>query len=164
VVRPAVAAQQKAPGLDVTGGPYHVADALEAEHGVEEKEGHHVDVVGGVGGAGGDKRGHGTGLGDALLQYLAIGGLLVVKQGAAVHRFVVLAHVGVDADFAEQALHAKGARFVGHDGNDIAPDFIVRQQLGQEGHHGHGGGHLTIARAVDKFGVQGFGRRSEDGH
>jgi hypothetical protein len=72
--------------------------------------------------------------------------------------------MGVDADFAEQALHAEGAGLVGHDGNDIAPDFLVRQQLGHR---------WTMAMVVatsrspepfDKFGVQGFGRRSEDGH
>jgi hypothetical protein len=45
VVRPAVAPSRKTPGLDVAGGPDQVADALEAEHGVEEEEGDHVDAV-----------------------------------------------------------------------------------------------------------------------
>jgi hypothetical protein len=41
------------------------------------------------------------------------------------------------------ALHAERAGLVGHDGHDALADLLVAQQLGQDPHEGHGGGHLA---------------------
>ncbi len=114
------AADQEAAAAHVAGGPDQIADALEAEHRVEDEERDRVDAVGGVGGAGGDERAHRAGLGDALLEDLAVLGLLVVQQRLGVDRLVELAGVGVDPDLAEERLHAEGARLVGDDGHDRA--------------------------------------------
>ena len=73
-------AEQKALGLDVARQPHLVADALEAEHGIVNIERDHVNRVAGVGGAGGDERGHRTGLGYSFLQYLPVLGLFVIEQ------------------------------------------------------------------------------------
>jgi len=45
---PISGAEQKALGLDVTGEPHEVTDALEAEHRIIDVEGNHVDAVGGI--------------------------------------------------------------------------------------------------------------------
>ncbi len=47
---------EKTFGLHVTRRPDQVTDALEAEHGIKDKEGHHLDTVVGVGRAGSDPR------------------------------------------------------------------------------------------------------------
>ena len=48
-----------------------------------------------------------------------------------------LAGVRVDADLAEQRLHAEGARLVGHDRHDQLADLLVAQQLRQQPHEHH---------------------------
>ena len=100
---PGSGAQQKTARLGIARGPDQIADALEAEHGIEEEKRNHVDAEGGVGRAGGDEGRHRTGLGDAFFENLSVFGLLVVKQAFLVHRFVVLPDVRVDADLAKQA-------------------------------------------------------------
>src|SRR5690606_31545100 len=59
---PGGTADQKAAGTAVAGGPGQVADALEAEHRVEDVERQHRLVVGAVGGGRGNPAGHGAGL------------------------------------------------------------------------------------------------------
>ncbi len=46
-------------------------------------------------------------------------------------RLVELALAGVDAELAEQALHAEGARFVGDDGHDALAELGMFEQQGQ---------------------------------
>ena len=43
----------------------------------------------------------------------------------------------MDADLAEQAVHAEGARLVGHDGHDARADGRILEQLRQHAHEGH---------------------------
>ena len=50
---------------------------------------------------------------------------------------------------AEQALHAEGARLVGHDRHHVAPDPLVPAERHQHAHEGHGGGDLALPRAVE---------------
>ena len=112
-------ADQEAAGLGVAGGVGEVADALESEHGVEDEEGDHGHFEGGVGHAAGDEGGHGAGLGDAFFEHLAVAGFFVEEQAVGIDGLVELAGGGVDAELAEHAFHAEGARLVGHDGNDV---------------------------------------------
>ena len=145
---PGGAAQEKPLGAHVPGRPDQVADALEAEHRVEDVERNDVDAVGGVGGTGGDEAGERARLGDALFQHLAVGGLAVVEQVRAVHRLVQLAQAAVDAHLAEQRLHAEGARLVRHDRAPAAcrTPCPSAASLRQDAHEHHGGGHLAPVR------------------
>ena len=68
---------------------------------------------------------------DALLEKLAVLGLLVVHESAGVHRLVELPGVGVDTDLAEKGLGAEGARLVRDDGHDELAQLRVLEQLGQ---------------------------------
>ena len=87
---PGSAAEQEALAHHVAAGPDHVADPLKAEDGIEDVERNHRQAVVGVGRAGGEERGHGAGLADALLENLAVLGLLVGGDGAEIHRLVAL--------------------------------------------------------------------------
>ena len=78
--------------------------------------------------AGGDERGHRAGLVDPFFQDLPVDRLAVVEHVVGIDRLVKLAGVGVDAELAEEGLHAEGAGFVGHDGHDVAADVLVAQQ------------------------------------
>ena len=60
-------AKDEAACANIARQPAQVADALEAEHRVEDEEGHHRHVVRAVRGAGDDPTGHRTGLVDAFL-------------------------------------------------------------------------------------------------
>ena len=154
---------QKPPAAHVPGQPDQIADALEAEHGVVRKEGNGVDAVGGIGGAGGDERGHGAGLGDALLDDLAVPGFLVEGQGVPVDRFVELTHVGVDAKGPEQGVQAEGAGFVRDDGHDELANLRVPEQLGQDPAEGHGGGDSALFGTLVELGEEILGQRVERG-
>ena len=112
------------------------------------KNGIVLHAVGGVGGAGGDERRHRPGLGDAFFENLAVGRLLVVEQRVHVDRLVELAGVRVDADLAEERLHAEGARFVGHDRHDQLADLLVAQQLRQQPHEHHRRRGLAVLGAL----------------
>ncbi len=131
------AAEHEAPRAHVAGGPDQVADALEAEHRVVDEERDRVDAVRRVRGAGRDERRHRAGLGDALLEDLAVLRFLVVEQLVAVDRVVELPHRRVDAHLAEERLHAEGARLVGDDRHHHLADLLVAQQLGQHPHERH---------------------------
>jgi hypothetical protein len=85
------AAHQEALAARIGEGPDHVADALEAEHGVVHVEGNHGDAVVGVGGAGGGEAGHGAGFGDAFFEDLAVLLFAVAEQHVGVVRRVLLA-------------------------------------------------------------------------
>ena len=115
---PGSSTQEKASNAHICGGPNEVGDALESEHGVENKKRNGVDSVSGVSGAGGDKRRHGARLGDSFFQNLAVFGFFVVEQSLHVHRLVALADTGINSDGAEERLHSEGASFVRHDGDD----------------------------------------------
>jgi len=140
---PAGAAQQEAARLHVTGRPGQVADALEAEHRVVDVERHHDAVVGRIRGRRGDPAAHAAGLVDAFLQDLAGHVLPVVHDLVLVDRGVLLPFGVVDADLAEQALHAEGARLVDQDGHHARAQRLVAQQLRQETHIGLRGADLA---------------------
>jgi hypothetical protein len=72
-----------------------------------------------------------------FLENLAVGRFLVIEQRIHVDRLVGLADVRVDADGAEQRLHAEGARFVGDDRDDQPPELLVAQHLRQQPHEHH---------------------------
>ena len=98
-----------------------------------------------VRGASGEERGHGAGLADAFLEYLAVFGLVVRRDGPGIHRPVALPFRRKDAGAGKETVHAEGARLVRHDGHDVAADALVPEQPLQHPHHRHGGGHFALA-------------------
>ncbi len=62
-----------------------------------------------VGGRCRNPRGHGTGFGDSLLQYLTLNIFAVIHQLICVFGKIQLPFRCVDAQLAEHALHAEGA-------------------------------------------------------
>ncbi len=125
-------ADHEAARADVACGPDQITDALHPEHGVEDEEGNGVDAVGGVRGAGRNEGAHGAGLGDALLEELAVLGLLVVHERSGVDGFIELAGVRVDPDLPEERLGPEGARFVGDDGHDELADLGIFEEFGEQ--------------------------------
>ena len=117
--------------------PDEVADTLEPEHRIEGVEGHHRHATGGVGGAGGDEAGHRAGLGDALLEDLALRRLGVRQQQVVVDRLVLLALRGVDVQLAEQRVHAERAGLVGDDRHDARADVLVAGEAAQQAGERH---------------------------
>ena len=103
--------------------------------------------------AGGDERRHRAGLGDPFLQDLPVVRLAVVEHGVGIDRLVELAGVRIDAELAEERLHAEGAGLVGHDRHDVAADVLVAQQPGQQPHEGHRGRDLAALAAGEELGV-----------
>ena len=95
------AADEKSAAAHVGRGPDQVADALETEHRVINKEGNRVDPVIGIRRARRDERAHRSRLGDAFLENLPVLGFFVVEQRVHVDRFVVLADAGIDSHLAE---------------------------------------------------------------
>ena len=144
----------------VGGGPDQVADALEAEHRVVNKERDRVDPVIGVGSAGGDERAHRAGFGDAFFENLPVLRFLVIKERVHVDGFVELADAGIDSHLAEQRFHAEGAGFVGNDGHDELADFRIAQQLRQQAHEDHGGRDFAAVGAFVEFLEVRFRNRS----
>jgi hypothetical protein len=131
VVRPG-AAQQEAARLHVARRPGQVADALEAEHRVVDVERHHDAVVRRCTTWPRRSSCHAAGFVDAFLQDLAVHRLAVVHHLVLVDRRVLLPLGVVDADLAEQAFHAEGARLVHQDGHHARAQRLVAQQLRQE--------------------------------
>ena len=107
-------------------------------------------AVVGVAGARRDPRRDRARLADALLEDLALAVLAVVHHLVVIDRLVELALRGVDAELAEQALHAEGARLVRHDRHDARAELRVAQQRGQDAHERHRGRDLAIARALEQ--------------
>src|SRR5205823_6061642 len=58
----------------------------------------------------------------------------------------------IDADLAEQSLHAEGARLVRHDRHDVATDVLVLEQDGERPHERHGGRDLALAGPLEERG------------
>ena len=138
-------ADQEAARTLVGGGPDEVAHALEAEHRVVDVERQHRQAVRAVAGGRRRPRRQRAGLADAFLQDLAVARLAVAHQAGGVLGLVALAFGGVDADLAEQARHAEGARLVGDDGHDARPEFRQLEQVRQQPHEGHRGAHFLAA-------------------
>ena len=83
-------AEQEASGARIGGLPDEIADALEAEHRIEDVEGHHGYAASGVTGAGSDEARHASRLGDAFFENLPFGRFVVTEQERVVDRFVLL--------------------------------------------------------------------------
>ena len=156
------AAEQEAARLHVAGRPGQVADALEAEHRVVDVERHHDAVVRRVRRRRGDPAAHAAGLVDAFLQDLA--GLVfpVVHDLVLVDRRVLLALGVVDADLAEQAFHAEGARLVDQDRHHARAQRLVAQQLRQEAHVGLRGADLAAFGGGLEHRLEGLERRHRE--
>ena len=140
-------AEQEAPGAGIGGLPDEVADTLEPEHRIERVERHDRHAAGGVGRAGSDEAGRRPGLGDALLEDLAVGGFGVAEQHLVIDRLVLLALRGVDLQLAEQRVHAERACFVGDDRHDAVAELLVAGQAAQQAGEAHRGADGLSARA-----------------
>ena len=81
-----------------------------------------------------------------------------------VFRLVELADGGVDAELAEHALHAEGARLIRHDGHHALADGAVSGEGRKQPHERHRRGHAALASALELTG-EGFvaGRRELGG-
>ena len=122
---PRRAAEQESTRAHVARRPRQIADALKAEHGVENiKRHHHLAVVGVRRGRSNPRR-HRAGFVDALLQHLPGFVFLVEHQLIGVLRRVKLAHARINAKLAEHAFHTEGARFIRHDRHHELADFFV---------------------------------------
>ena len=132
--------------------PDLIAHPLETEHRVVDVEGDGRHAVGDIGRAGGDEVGHRAGFVDAFFQKLTV--LLfdvgrvgvVLGLGAGI---VELASGAVDAHLTEEPLHAEGARFIGHDGNDEFADVLVAEQRAEQQHVSLGRGRRGQSRRLD---------------
>ena len=134
--------------------PDRVARALEAEHRVEDVERDHVLAVRGVRRPGRGRRRHRARLGDALVEHLALRGLLVGEQHLAVDRLVLLAARVVDLGAREHRVHAERAVLVGRDRDEAVADLRVLHPVAQQADDGHRGGELVLARALLELGVE----------
>ena len=155
-------AHQEAFAPAVGEGPDEVGDALEAEHRVVGEEWNHRRAVVGVGRAGGGERAHGAGFGDALFENLTVYHLLVEQEDVGIVRGVKLTHGGVNTHLTEKRLHAKGSRFVGHDGNDVFAERRILNQGGEDTDERHRGGNRAGSGAGERFFEQ-FESRSGKG-
>src|SRR3546814_14350765 len=70
--------------------PAQIADALEAEHRIEDEEWQQRLAVGGVAGSGGDARRHRPGVGDAVFENLALDLFTVDCESVGFFLFVLL--------------------------------------------------------------------------
>ena len=125
--------------------PDRVAGALEPEHRVEDVERDHVLAVRGVRRARGGRRGHRAGLGDALVEHLALRRLLVGEQHIAVDRLVLLPGRVVDLRAREHRVHAEGAVLVRRDRHEALADLGVLHPVLEQPDDGHGGGDRVLA-------------------
>src|SRR3954451_12591590 len=107
--------------------------------GIIDVEGDHRRVRRAVGRRRRDPGGHGPGLVQALLQDLPALVLLVEHELVGVLRPVELAHLAEDAELAEHALHAEGARLVGHDRHHAPADLLVAQERVEDADERHRG-------------------------
>ena len=143
--------QHEAAAARISECPRQIPGALEAEHRIEDVEGDGGSGVGGVGGACGSERGHGAGLGDAFFQDLTVLRLAIAEHEIGIHGLVLLTEWGVDLDFFEQPVHAKGAGFVGDDGHhQLTDDRVAQQRADHAGEH-HGGGHGHTATTTGEL-------------
>src|SRR5207244_1251086 len=88
----------------------------------------------------------------ALLEDLALLVLAVEHHLVLVDRLVLLTLGGIDAELAEHAFHAEGARLVRHDRHDVSSDLLVADQRGERAHERHRGRDLAaLARALEQL-------------
>ena len=125
-------AEQEAAAALVAERPDHVADALEAEHRIEDVERDHRLAPRRVRGGGRGERRHRARLGDPLFEELAVGGLAVREHQARVDRLVLLAERRVDLELGEQRVETERARLVGNDRHDARPELGLLQQHAQQ--------------------------------
>ena len=152
-------AQQEAAAACVAEGPELVADALEAEHRVEDVERDHRLGVRGVARAGGLEGGRRAGLGDALLEHLAVLRLAIAEHEVRVDRLVELPMRRVDAGLLEERLHAERACLVGHDRHHPLAERLVAHQVAQQLGEGHGGRGFLRPGAGHELVVDGVARQ-----
>src|SRR5690554_2819696 len=131
-------ADQEAAGLHVARRPGQIANALEAEHGVEHVERNQREAVGTVRSRRGHPGGHGTRFVDAFLQDLAFLVLPVVHDLVTILRHVLLAFRRVDTQLTEHAFHTESTGFVEHDRYNALADALVFDQGAQNPDKGHG--------------------------
>jgi hypothetical protein len=148
-------ADQEAARALVGGRPDEIAHALETEDRVVNVERQHRLSVRGIGRRRGDPGRHGAGLGDAFLEQLAIAGLAVIQHRAGILGLVQLPHGRIDADLTEQVGHAEGARLVGHDRHHARPQGLVLEQVAEQAHGRHRGGHLLAVGLGGELPVAG---------
>ncbi len=141
-------AQQEATRAHIGGLPGRVADALEAEHRIENVERQHRHVVGAVARRRGHPTSEATSLGDAFLQHLAGDIFAVEHQLVGVDRLVLLAEWRIDANLAEQTFHTEGSRLVADDRHRARADRLVAQNHVQRLHEDHRGADLAVAAAL----------------
>ena len=132
----------------VHGLPEGITRALEAKHRVEDVDGDHRLAVGGVGRPRGDEGSDRAGLIDALVQDLAVLGLLVVEHQLAIDGDVLLPCGVVDLRRREERIHAERARLVGDDRHEARADALIAHEVLEESHEGHGRGDRLLARAT----------------
>src|SRR5262245_42775983 len=104
--------EQKAACSRIRCSPDQITDALKTENGIVKVERQSGCSMVRVRRAGGDPGGEGSGFCDSFLKDLSISRLFVVEKAGVVFRFIQLAAVGVDPDFAEERFHAKSACFI----------------------------------------------------
>ena len=151
---PGGAAQQETACLAVTGGPPEIPGALEAEHGVVDKERNQGEIVDAVAGGRGDPGSHGAGFVDAFLEDLSFLVLAVVHHLAGIFRLVLLALGRVDTQLSEHAFHTEGSCFVGYDRHHPLAQGLVLDQSVEHAHERHGGGNFPVASAFQKVGEE----------
>ena len=147
---PRRAAEQKAARAHVARRPREVADALEAEHRVEDVERNHRHAVRRVRRRGGDPVAYAAGLIDAFLQDLPVLRLLVEHQLILVLRRVELPLLIPDAELAEHPFHAERPRFVRHDRHDVAAQALVADQHLKDLHERHRRRDLALVGALQE--------------
>ena len=153
---------EEATGPGIGRGPDQVTHTLESEHRVEGEERHHRNPAVGMRGGSCGPRGETAGFGDALLEDLAVGGLLVAEQQLVVDGLVQLALGGIDAELAEQGVHAEGTGLVGDDRHYACSDGVITAEVAQQpGERGRGARRL-VPRSAEEF-VEGVRGRRGDG-
>ncbi len=128
--------------------PQAVARALESEHRVEDVDRDHRLALRRVGRADRRERRRGTRLVDALVQDLALLGLLVGEHQVGVHRGVRLAVRVVDLLRREHGVHAERPCLVRDDRDDARADLRVLREVADEADERHRRGDLLLARTA----------------
>ncbi len=141
-------AEKEAARPAVAGRPDQIADALEAEHRVEDVERNHRQVVIRVRRAGGDPRRERPRLVDAFLENLSELVFAIPHQLLGILRTIELADRRVDAQLPEHAFHSERARLVGNDRHDARADRVVARDGVENANEGHRRRDGAIAAAL----------------
>ena len=139
---------QETPRLHVAASPCQVADALEAEHGVEDVERNERVAMGAVRGRGGKPSCERARFVDAFFQNLPVLGLAVGSDFAVVLGLVELPFGRVDAQLPKHAFHAEGAGFVWNDRHDALSQIRIARQRRKQAHERHRRGNSAFAGAL----------------